>query len=89
MPRSKVVIKTLDDDGEPRDVAHISLDDSDRVMCDREDMLREWARTGIVGRSSEGRLYPQDGTRFMAELPYMYKSPYLWAEPSTDLQQHK
>jgi hypothetical protein len=68
--------------GEDADtVAEVWLDEAGRVAASAAHLLEQWQREGIVGRASQGRLYPRDGQKFMDELPYMYKSPYLWAEP--------
>ncbi len=37
-------------------------------------------KAGILGRPEAGRVFPQDGTRFLDELPYMDRSSYYWAE---------
>lgn len=40
----------------------------------------EWETEGIVGRGQLGRVFPRDGQRFLDELPFAYRSAYLWAE---------
>lgn len=80
MARSRVVIRILDDHAHPVVLATISLDEAGQVQCDREDLLKDWNEQGITERSSEGRLFPSDGARFMRELPNMYRSAYCWAE---------
>jgi hypothetical protein len=52
------------------------------VQSTLPEMFRSWESEGIVGRGSQGRLYPKDGQKFLDELPFMYKSAYLWAEPA-------
>lgn len=65
----------------PETVAEVWLGDDGRVASSAPDLLAGWEKDGIVGRASHGRLYPKDGQKFLDELPYMYKSAYLWAEP--------
>ena len=60
-------------------VARVSIVDG-LVSCDSPEHLDDWNRNGILGRSDRGVLYPRDGQAFLDELPFAYRSPYLWAE---------
>lgn len=62
-------------------VARVSIVDG-LVTCDSPEHLDDWKWKGILGRSDKGVLYPQDGQAFLDELPFVYRSPYLWAEPT-------
>lgn len=78
-----VYLRRLDAEGEPRLWATACLGpDGVTVTCDRESLLQKWAEKGIVGRASRGCLFPHQGQEFLDELPYMYKSAYLKAEPA-------
>lgn len=76
-----VRVQALDEEGEPKPLAWVRLV-SGVVISDNADLLEKWTQEGIVGRASQGRLYPRDGQKFLDELPYHYKSPYCWAEPA-------
>jgi hypothetical protein len=77
----KVALRALGTSQKPDTVAEVWLDRTGHIKTGAGDLLKGWERDGIVGRAKNGRLYPRDGQRFLDELPYMYKSPYLWAEP--------
>lgn len=66
--------------GESQLFAEVSLDANGQLHCTRHDLLEVWVDEGIVGRGDQGRLFPSDGARFLDELPFAYRSPYLWAE---------
>lgn len=70
--------------GDRTSVARVWLDAADRLACDRAELLDRWTREGIVGRSQHGRLFPRDGQRFLDELPFVYRTPYLAAVPLRD-----
>lgn len=61
--------------------ATVSLDGNGTVTCDNSEMMENWIAQGIVGRPEKGRLFPAQGQLFLDELPFVYRSPYLWAEP--------
>ncbi len=50
------------------------------AVYDPPSSFPEWEEEGVLGRSSSGQVYPQDGQRFLDELPYAFRSAYLWAE---------
>ncbi len=62
--------------------ARVWLDAADHLLCDRPELLDRWSRDGVLGRSQQGRLFPRDGQRFLDELPFVYRTPYLSAVPS-------
>ena len=78
-----VYIRRLDGDEEPRlwAIAHLASDGT-TVTCDKASLLQKWVDKGIVGRASRGRLFPHQGQAFLDELPYMYRSAYMMAEPA-------
>ena len=76
---ARVKVMGLDGDGCPQQVCLVELREG-RATCE-PDRFPEWAEEGVVGRSQSGRVFPQDGQRFLDELPYAYRSAYLWAEP--------
>lgn len=78
-----VYIRRLDEHEEPRlwAIAHLASDGT-TVTCDNASLLQKWTEKGIVGRASRGRLFPHQGQAFLDELPYMYKSAYMMAEPA-------
>lgn len=72
----------LDEEGNPTIFATVSLDErKDVLSCDHDGLMEEWRRDGILGRASQGTVFPSDARRFLDELPFMYKSPYFFAEP--------
>jgi hypothetical protein len=85
-PGSAIALRKLDSACEQQTVA-IAWLDGDTVCCDDEKLLGSWTHDGIVGRSSQGRLFPHDGQAFLDELPFMYKSPYFLAAPISHLPQ--
>ena len=78
----KTVVLMSPEHGEPDSnwVARVSIVDGS-VTCDNADQLEDWNRNGILGRSDKGVIYPRDGQTFLDELPFVYRSVYLWAEP--------
>jgi hypothetical protein len=74
-----VRIRELNEDAEPQDVALVGLDQG-RAATDHKQLMADWEKAGIVGRPEQGRVFPQDGERFLNELPFMYRSVYFWAE---------
>jgi len=79
----KVLLRKPGANDDPETVGEVWLDPSGKIATGLKDMLKSWETEGIVGRGANGRLYPKDGQKFLDELPYMYKSAYLWAEPAT------
>ncbi len=78
-----VRLRRLDESAEARDVTTVRLDTVSRsATCDHAALMDSWKEQGIVGRASQGRVYPRDGQGFLDELPYAYRSAYLWAEPA-------
>lgn len=75
----QVRIRRLNSEAEPTDYATVSLRDG-QAVTDNEELMEKWQKAGILGRPEAGRVFPQDGTRFLDELPYMYRSSYYWAE---------
>ncbi|MFZ9887444.1 MAG: hypothetical protein ACO3JL_08065 [Myxococcota bacterium] len=77
-----VRLRRLNDEGEPVTWGMVTLhDDGVTVTCEPAELLTGWERDGILGRAHFGVVYPRDGRRFLDELPFMYKSPYCFAEP--------
>lgn len=77
-----VRLMRLDEQGRPVLWAMVSLDDDGRTLrCEPAELLMEWEREGVVGRAATGLLFPRDGRRFLDELPFVFKSPYCFAEP--------
>lgn len=76
----KIVVLMSPKDRKPVAIATVSLEDG-LVSCDDANILEDWNSTGILGRSEKGIIYPRDGQAFLDELPFAYRSPYLWAEP--------
>jgi len=79
---NRVILCKPGADDKPSTVAEVWLDAGGKVKASAPDFLKDWEKEGIVGRGDHGRLYPKDGQKFLDELPYMYKSAYLWAEPA-------
>lgn len=75
---SEVRILGLDATGDPVRVCAVRLEQG--VAVCQPPRFPEWDEQGIVGRAEAGRLFPRDGQRFLDELPYAYRSAYLWAE---------
>lgn len=75
----KIAIQTVDPFPTLRTIATVWLDDRGVVCSDRAALLSEWATSGILGRASQGRLYPKDGRAFLEELPYAFRSPAFLA----------
>jgi hypothetical protein len=78
----KVLLCKPGSDDRPQTYGEVWLDALGKVQSTLPEMFRNWEAEGIVGRGSHGRLYPKDGQKFLDELPFMYKSAYLWAEPA-------
>lgn len=80
-----VRLMRLDAEGIPVVWAVVRLgEDGHKIHCDHDGLMTEWRTEGIVGRASEGVLFPHQGRRFLDELPFMYKSAYCFAEPLSD-----
>lgn len=83
LPRNckpQVKIQGLDQNSQITTVALVGYEEtSGLALCDSPDLSQEWCR-GIVGRQQNGRIFPSDGHRFLEELPFVYRSAYLWAE---------
>lgn len=78
-----VRLRRLDETAEPRDVTVVRMDTVTRsAVCDHTVLMDSWKEQGIVGRADQGRVYPHDGQKFLDELPFAYRSAYLWAEPA-------
>jgi hypothetical protein len=77
----KVLLRKPGPQDTPVLFGEVWLDKAGKVHASLPDMLKLWEAEGIVGRGDHGRLYPKDGQKFLDELPFMYKSAYLWAEP--------
>lgn len=77
----RVVLRQPGKGDKPEVLGEVWLDAQGKVQTGLKQLLTTWEKDGIVGRGDKGRLYPRDGQRFLDELPFMYKSPYLWAEP--------
>ena len=77
--QKQVKLRKLNSEAEPVDMALVSLKGSS-AECDNQELMTQWQKAGILGRPEFGRVFPQDGARFLEELPYMYRSNYLWAE---------
>jgi hypothetical protein len=56
------------------------LDENNMVKCTAAWLLDTWCEEGILGRHTEGRLFPKDGQRFLNELPYAYRGGYHRAQ---------
>ncbi len=78
-PQKQVKLRKLDSEAEPVDLAIVRLNGTSAVS-DNQELMAQWQKAGILGRPEFGRVFPQDGARFLEELPYMYRSNYLWAE---------
>ena len=77
-----VRLMRLDAQGNPTLFATVSLcKETQTLLCDHEELMSEWEREGILGRASEGTVFPSEARRFLDELPFMYKSAYFFAEP--------
>lgn len=74
----QVTVFGLDSEGEPVELCSVRLQGQAAVPS--TDRFPEWESEGIVGRGQTGRVFPRDGQRFLDELPYAYRSAYLWAE---------
>ena len=72
-------IRELNEDAEPLDVALVGLNEG-KASTEHRQLMADWEKTGILGRPEYGRVFPNDGERFLEELPYMYRSVYFWAE---------
>lgn len=79
-PAPQVRIRELNDDAEPVDVATVGLRADGKAVTEHEQLMKDWEKLGILGRPESGRVFPQDGAKFLDELPYMYRSVYFWAE---------
>ena len=78
--KPQVKMLGLDPHSQVTTVALVGIETtSGLALCDSPDLSQEWCK-GIVGRQQNGRLYPSDGEKFLDELPFVYRSPYLWAE---------
>lgn len=75
----KIAIQTVDPFPTLRTIATVWLDERGVVCSDRAALLTEWAATGILGRDSQGRLFPKDGRAFLEELLYAFRSPSFMA----------
>lgn len=75
-----VKVMALDATSSPEVVCVVRLRDGRAVA--HPDSFPEWETEGVLGRSQSGRVFPGDGQRFLDELPYAYRSAYLWAEPA-------
>lgn len=75
----KVTIQTVDPFPVVRTIATVWLDDRGVICADQAALLAEWTRSGILGRASQGRLFPKDGRAFLEELPYAFRSPAFMA----------
>jgi hypothetical protein len=75
----KIAIQTVHPFPTLRTIATVRLDDQGVVRSDRAALLAEWTASGILGRASQGRLYPKDGRAFPEELPYAFRSPTFLA----------
>ena len=76
---TSVKLFQLDGEGEPELVTVIEVRDG-QAVCDNPAFMEKWTAKGILGRPENGRVFPADGLAFLAELPYMYRSAYFWAE---------
>ena len=78
--KPQVKIQGLDQNAQITTVALVGVEEtSGLALCDSSDLAQEWSK-GVVGRQQNGRLFPSDGQRFLEELPFVYRSAYLWAE---------
>jgi hypothetical protein len=75
-----VIIHCTDENGRSHAAARVTIDVNGVVRCDEPDLMEQWRRHGIVGRSSMGRLYPKDGQTFVDELPFAYSGSRVRAE---------
>jgi len=81
-PKPKVLLKKPGAGPAAETYAEVWLDAKGVVRASVPELQKVWESQGIVGVGSHGRLYPKDGQKFLDELPVMYKSAYLWAEPA-------
>lgn len=72
------------EDLEAETVATVRLSDDSpaQAWCDSREIMAKWEAVGVVGRADRGRVFPRDGQAFLDELPFAYRSAYLWAEPT-------
>lgn len=78
----RVRLRELNGDGEAVEVAEVILQNGEAVTS-HPVLMESWQKEGILGRPEFGVVFPQDGARFLEELPYMYRSVYFWAERAT------